>query len=99
MPGGEKMNILEELWYGNICPNEQPIKKDSEYAQILHKAADEKGGLLSSLSPELQKGIEKLLDVQMEAAVIAERDAFVMGFRLAVQILVDGLTDPPITHA
>ena len=92
------MNILHELWYGNIYPSERPIMKDNEYAQALHKVADEKDSLLPSLSSELQKGIEKLLDVQMEAAVIAERDAFVMGFRLAVQILVDSLTDPPITH-
>lgn len=93
------MSILHELWYGNIYPSERPIKKDSEYAQALHKVADEKDRLLPSLSSELQKGIEKLLDVQMEAAVIAERDAFVMGFRLAVQIMVDGLSDPPVTHA
>ena len=91
------MNILEELWCGNIYPNEQSIRRDSEYAQALRKVADEKDGLLPSLSPELQKGIEKLMDVQMEAAVIAERDAFVMGFRLATQIIVDGLTDPPAT--
>lgn len=91
------MNILEELWYGNIYPNEQSIQKDSEYVQALRKVVDEKENLLPSLSPELQKGIEKLLDVQMEVAVIAERDAFVMGFRMATQIIVDGLTDPPVT--
>ena len=98
MSGGGGVNILHELWYGNICPSERPIMKDSEYAQALHKAADEKDGLLSSLSSELQKGIERLLDVHMEAAAIAERDAFVMGFRLAVQILMDSLTDSPIAH-
>ena len=37
-----------------------------------------------------------LVDAHMEAAVIAERDGFVMGFRLATQIIVDGLTDPPV---
>lgn len=75
---------------GNIYPNEQSIRKDGEYAQALRKVVDETESLLPSLSPELQKGIEKLLDVQMEAAVIAERDAFVRGFRLATQILVGG---------
>lgn len=75
------MNILHELWYGNIYPSERPIMKDSEYAQALHKVADEKDSLLPSLSSELQKGIEKLLDVQMEAAVIAERDAFGSSYR------------------
>ena len=70
MSGGGGVNILHELWYGNICPSERPIMKDSEYAQALHKAADEKDGLLSSLSSELQKGIERLLDVHMEAAAV-----------------------------
>ncbi len=90
------MNILEELWYGNIYPNEQAVRQNSEYAQALHKVVDEKESLLPNLAPELQKAIEKLMDVQTEAAVIAERDAFVMGFRLATRIIVDGLTDPPL---
>ncbi len=90
------MNILEELWYGNIYPNEQAIRQNSEYAQALRKVVAERENLLPNLALELQKAIEKLMDVQMEAAVIAERDAFVMGFRLATQIIVDGLTDPPV---
>ena len=55
-------------------------------SQIASKVVDEKESLLPSLFLELQRGIEKLLDVQMEVAIISERDAFVMGFRLAVQI-------------
>ena len=47
------MNILEELWYGNIYPNEQAIKRNSEYAQALHKVVGEKESLLPNLSPEL----------------------------------------------
>ncbi|MGN0998617.1 MAG: DUF6809 family protein [Faecousia sp.] len=92
------MSILEELWYGNVYPSEQTIGKDSEYTQALHKVVDEKEHLITSLTPEIQKAIEKLMDAQMDVAVIAERDAFVMGFRLAVQIMVDGLSDPSITH-
>ncbi len=91
------MNILEELWYGNIYPNEGFIRKDSEYAQALRKVADEKECRLPNLTPELRKSIETLMDVQMEAAAIAERDAFVMGFRLATQIIVDSLTEPPVS--
>ncbi len=91
------MNILGELWYGNIYPNERSIRKDGEYAQALRKVVEEKECLLPNLAPELRKAIEKLMDVQMEAAAIAERDAFVMGFRLATQIIVDGLTDPLVS--
>ncbi|MGM9640312.1 MAG: DUF6809 family protein [Faecousia sp.] len=47
------MKILHELWYGNIYPSERPIRKDSEYAEALHKVVGEKDSLLPSLSPEL----------------------------------------------
>ncbi len=88
------MNILEELWYGNVCPSEQPIQKGSEYARAIHRVVEEKERLLPTLSPELQRAVEELTEVQTEAAVIAERDAFVMGFRLAVHIMLDGLKKP-----
>ncbi len=91
------MKILEELWYGNVYPNERSIRRDSEYAQALRKVVDERECLLLNLAPEVRKTMEKLMDVQMEAAAIAERDAFVMGFRLATQIIVDSLTDPPVS--
>ncbi len=28
MEEGERMNILEDLWHGNIYPSEVPIKRD-----------------------------------------------------------------------
>ncbi len=88
------MNILEELWYGNICPSEKPIRKNSEYANTLHKVVEVKERLQPKVPPELQPDLEELMDVQMEAAVVAERDAFQLGFRLAVQIMVDSLRVP-----
>ena len=29
------MNILEDLWFGNISPWARPFKKDSAYAKLL----------------------------------------------------------------
>ncbi len=88
------MHTLEELWYGNICPSDQPVQKESEYAQALHLVVAARESLPASLPSELQSKIDTLLDAQMSAAVIAERDAFVMGFRLAVQLLLDCLKKP-----
>ncbi len=84
------MNILEELWYGNICPSEQPIRKSSEYARILRKVETERDKL-NSQPAQIQREIDRLLDTQMEAAAVGERDAFIMGFRLAAQIMADSL--------
>ncbi len=90
------MNILKELWYGNIQTNELSNKKGSEYSKALHDLVEKEELLLPTLSPELQTAIEQLLDIQMEAAAIAERDAFITGFRLATQLLVAGSGHPPV---
>ncbi len=81
------MKILEELWYGNICPNERKVEADSEYGVALRKLVEEQ----SKLSPEVQQTIQKYVDAQMEAAILAERDSFITGFRLAVRLMAAGL--------
>ncbi len=83
------MNILEELWYGNVHPCEQPLKEGSDYAKAVRKVTKEKEQLLSCLSQEQQAALEKLLDVQIDATAFAERDAFIMGFRMASQLMAD----------
>lgn len=82
------LRIVIAMLTDSLHSGEQSVRKDSEYAQALHKVVEAKGSVLPSLSPEIQYTIEKLMDVQMDAAVLAERDAFAMGFRLAVQIMV-----------
>ncbi len=81
------MDILKELWYGNVLPAERPVEKGSDYARARAKAMDETEALLVGLSPELRQAVEQVVDSHLEAAVLAERDAFVQGFQLAVQIL------------
>lgn len=87
------MGVLEELWYGNIYPSERPIQKGSGYAAALEKFNKEKETLLSGLSPEVHSIFEKLLDKKIDPNTVAEREAFVLGFRLAAQLLIDSLTD------
>ncbi len=53
---------------------------------------------MPGLSPEMGAAVEKLLDVQMYAAVIAERDAVVLGFRLAVQMILDATRILPVSQ-
>lgn len=87
------MHILAHLWQGTIDPWEQFVKGDAAYFSALDKASAEKEKLVQSF-PELQKGVDAMLDEQTKAAAIAEQDAFVMGFRLAVQIMVECFTVP-----
>ncbi len=40
--------------------------------------------------------MERILDAYAETESIAERDAFIMGFRLATRLMVDVLTKPVV---
>ncbi len=81
------MHILEELWNGNISPTEG--RQSSEYQIVITKFDEEKQSLLSDAPEEVQELL--LFERQIYPNAIAERDAFVCGFRLAVQLFADGL--------
>ena len=49
------MNILEDLWFGNISPWERPFKKDSAYAELLALVIRHQEDLLSRLNDEERK--------------------------------------------
>ena len=34
--GGDMRNIIEELYYGNICPMDRQIVKGGDYSHLLH---------------------------------------------------------------
>lgn len=87
------MNILEEFWFGKINPCEQFAANDSEYRQALRRVDAEKARAVVDLSPQQQAGFEKVMDAQMALNMVAERKAFIMGFRLGMQILAASLSD------
>ena len=46
------MNILEDLWFGNISPWERPFRKDGAYAELLALVVRHQEDLLSRLNDE-----------------------------------------------
>ncbi len=83
------MRILEQLWYGNIHPCEEFLSRDSEYHLALCRFDKEAEKLLLGFSPEAQYDLELLLDKLMDLQTLAQRDAFIAGFRMAVQLFSD----------
>jgi hypothetical protein len=45
MIGGKVMNFIEELYYGNINPNEKRYDKDTHYAKTMRKFCDSENEL------------------------------------------------------
>lgn len=82
------MNILQELWYGNIRPNEDKVISDEE-KELVSLIARHHETLSSSLKNNDLVVFEKYVDCFTEYASLIEAQAFEIGFNLAVKILTE----------
>ena len=81
------MNILQELWYGNVRPNEDKVITDEE-KELISLIARHHETLSSSLKDNDLKVFEKYVDCFTEYASLIECQAFEIGFKLGVKMLI-----------
>ena len=82
------MSILQELWNGNIRPNEDKVITDEE-KELVSLIARHHETLSSSLKNDDLVVFEKYVDCLTEYASLIEAQAFEIGFKLAVKLLMD----------
>ena len=82
------MYILQELWYGNIRPNEDKVITDEE-KELVSLIAKHHETLFSSLKNNDLVVFEKYADCFTEYASLIEAQAFEIGFKLAENLLID----------
>nr|MDD5838419.1 hypothetical protein [Eubacteriales bacterium] len=82
------MSILQELWYGNIRPNEDKIITDEE-KELVSLIAKHHETLSTSLKNDDLIVFEKYVDCFTEYASLIECQAFGIGFSLAVKLLTE----------
>jgi len=81
-------SILEELFYGNICPNTDCRSHDKETKQLMGYIADHHDNLLSTLNDQQKEILEKFDDCYNELTDINEREIFAYAFRLGARIIL-----------
>ena len=84
-------SILEELFYGNICPNTDCRSQDKETKQLMGYIADHHDNLLSTLNDQQKEILEKFDDCYNELTDINEREIFAYAFRLGMRIAIDAM--------
>ena len=83
-------SILEELFYGNICPS--TVETENERAkELMGYIARHHGALVAELSDGQKEILEKFEDCQDELRDITERELFVSAFRLGARIAIEAL--------
>ena len=85
-------SILEELFYGNICPSTDCRSDDKEVKKLRGYIADHHENLLKTLNDEQKEILEKFNDCYDELTDINEREIFVYAFRLGMRIAIEVLS-------
>ena len=88
------MDIIKELWYGNVAPFEQCTRGDKQLKELLKLVARNKEELDATLTDKQKETLEKFEDCMNEMHNITERDAFSCGFRLGVRLMSEAFLQP-----
>ena len=86
-------SILEELFYGNICPSTDCRHRDKETKQLMGYIADHHDNLLSTLNDQQKEILEKFDDGYNELTDINEREIFSYAFKLGARIMLEILSN------
>ena len=80
---------LEDLYYGNIAPNEQRMTPGLEMEKAVARAASCEKQLMEQLGESGQETLTKLIRSQHEINGITALENFILGFRLGVRIMAE----------
>ena len=86
------MNILEELYYGNVFPNEKCAKLDEQTKELLSLQNRNEENLISTLTNEQKETYEKFKDCNREFHEISERQLFILGFKLGAKNVFEAMS-------
>ena len=87
------MQVLEDVYLGDIHPSERGFKKDSQYAKALNDAVKAGDALIGTLTEKQRKQFEAYMTAQREVNVLTDCETFCYAFRLGAKIMMDVLTD------
>ena len=85
-------SILEELWYGNVCPNGECRELIAEAKKFMKYIADHHDNFQATLTDKQKEVLEKFDDCYAELTDINEREIFVYAFRLGARIAIEVLS-------
>ncbi len=84
-------DMIKELWYGNIIPQEDGIFNKLELRELLGYVARHWGELEESLTEKQKELLDKMMDNRNEYDSLAEAAVFAYGFRLGARLMLEML--------
>ena len=84
---------LEDLYFGNITPNEQQMIPNSELQKAVDRVVRYENQLTKQLDEDGQSLLTKLIRSQHEIESITALENFILGFRLGAKITMECLDE------
>ena len=81
--------LLNELWYGNICPHIGCRESNEETKKLVGYVADHHESLRATLTDKQKEILGKLDDCYAELTDMNERNIFVYAFRLGARMMLE----------
>lgn len=87
------MQVLEDLYLGDIRPSDRSFKRNSQYAKALDDAVKAGDALTEGLTDKQKELFEDYMTAQREVNVLTDCETFCMAFKLGAKIMLDVLSD------
>lgn len=84
---------LENLYYGNITPNDQQVRPGTPLARAMNQSAECEKKLTDLLDDDAQTLLLNLVNAENEIGSTLAMENFIMGFRLGVQLILEALDE------
>ena len=85
------MNIIKELWHGNIVPQDDSRNNSHEMKELMEYMARHHDDLLKSMTDEQKEIFEKFDDCWSEYMSLAEAAIFEYAFKLGANLILNVL--------
>lgn len=83
------MNILEELYYGNIRPDSRVYPPNSPFVEAAHLKKRNLDNLMAALNDSEKETFEKYCEAQSDIESITRYDTFTYALKFGILLMVE----------
>lgn len=88
------MDIIEELYYGNITPDEKSYNDKDEYKQVSKDFIIATDNLLAKLDKDQRELYNEVMNKQVALSSFIEKEKYIDGFKTGANLMLSVLKKP-----
>ena len=86
-------DTLENLYFGNITPNDQIVKSGTALKKAMEQSAECEEKLTARLEDKEKTLLLRLINAENEIGSTMALENFILGFRLGVRMILESLDE------